>query len=669
MIHENGENLIFILSLPRSGSTLLSAILGNHPQVVCPPEPWLLLRLAELYGEGHDGPVFDDHIAGVAIRNFLSPELFMQAARSFALAAYNAKLAEGNAVHMIDKTPRYYHILPFIDHMFPRARKIWLKRHPLDVAASYKATWGRDIDHLLGEKTDSVTWDFPVGLPNLMEYFSQPDPLKYEIRYEDLVNDPQGEIGRLAEFCGLAMTTDLLSLHPHSRGVQALQGAPVGDPNLTRHSNVHHQSLGRCWEVLTPAESRRLTDFLGPETFRRLGYPAEDPQHAEYFQFTLTPEERQAALRHVRQRLETSKISRLAALYEKDGAIEYLRNEVNRLQTQLNGVRREHEKTSIQLNRTMEDLERSESLKLFLQQALQKHLSTTPDPAKDEAGEEQKAKIDALLEEEKHLENLLNNLHQRQQEVVDDQRTLCTTLTADRQNLGEQLGALQKIQEQQLRISQQMLQELEQSWQSTESARLALQQRLEELIQRLQGKETELAQVTAEYEKKLTLAEYDRLQQEAVHSELRSRLAEQSERIIPRIEREKQDLVEEKKRLEDNKNQLEENMKQLEEEKETLAEEKKHLQGENKRLQGEKEGLEQVKYALEGEREALKRAYESLEVREKWLTHSHAELTRENAHLTHENSAIRQGAAFRLGRILLAPARGIQQIFQRRGSK
>ena len=49
MISPQGRNLVFILSAPRSGSTLVSAILGNHHQTFSPPEPWLLLSLNALY--------------------------------------------------------------------------------------------------------------------------------------------------------------------------------------------------------------------------------------------------------------------------------------------------------------------------------------------------------------------------------------------------------------------------------------------------------------------------------------------------------------------------------------------------------------------------------------------------------------------------------------------
>ncbi|MBN4072042.1 sulfotransferase, partial [bacterium AH-315-F18] len=48
MIGDKGKNLTFLLGLPRSGTTLLCAMLEQHQSIVCPPEPWLMLALASV---------------------------------------------------------------------------------------------------------------------------------------------------------------------------------------------------------------------------------------------------------------------------------------------------------------------------------------------------------------------------------------------------------------------------------------------------------------------------------------------------------------------------------------------------------------------------------------------------------------------------------------------
>ncbi|MCK4793001.1 MAG: sulfotransferase, partial [Desulfobacteraceae bacterium] len=109
MVTSEGKNLFFIFSLPRSGSTLLSIIMEAHSQVYCPPEPWFLLRLAEVYGDPASEKVFDDYYAALATRAFLSEKSFLKSARAFALQAYNDCLDRERCEFFVDKTPRYYH--------------------------------------------------------------------------------------------------------------------------------------------------------------------------------------------------------------------------------------------------------------------------------------------------------------------------------------------------------------------------------------------------------------------------------------------------------------------------------------------------------------------------------------------------------------------------------
>src|SRR6202012_657680 len=69
MIDSLGENLVFLLGVPRSGTTLLSAMLDRHPQVLCPPEPWIMLALSAL-GQIPPAHPADPQLLGDATRAF-----------------------------------------------------------------------------------------------------------------------------------------------------------------------------------------------------------------------------------------------------------------------------------------------------------------------------------------------------------------------------------------------------------------------------------------------------------------------------------------------------------------------------------------------------------------------------------------------------------------------
>ena len=287
MIGEQGRNLVFIFSLPRSGSTLLSTILGNHSSVSCQPEPWLLLRLLEVYGDPSPGKIFDDRLASLAVREFLTEAEFVVAARRFALQAYEAVLARTGGSVIVDKTPRYYHILHFIDELFPEARKIWLRRNPLDIASSYKTTWAINADSLFGDNLVPHSFDFLLGLPSLAAFFESKSPYKYAIRYEDLVAAPEKEVRKLAEFCGLDFEPSMLDICPTARGLQPLIKSELGDRKIRTIKGILHDSVGAWKYNLDTHEIQQLISNVGSQVFIDAGYAEIVTEHPEWFDSSL----------------------------------------------------------------------------------------------------------------------------------------------------------------------------------------------------------------------------------------------------------------------------------------------------------------------------------------------------------------------------------------------
>src|SRR5687767_6231161 len=200
MVSASGAKLVFLLSTPRAGSTLLGAMLANHSSLCCPNEPWVLLNLYGLFDskpQATRSP--NENLATVALRELLSEKQFCHAARAFALSVYNQKLQQQRKQIFIDKTPRYYQVLSFVDQVFPEAKRIWLMRNPLDVAASYAATWQVPVAELVGDTLSPNSLDLTIGLRSYFRYFcGQRDTI--EIRYEDLVTNPADSIRALCAF-------------------------------------------------------------------------------------------------------------------------------------------------------------------------------------------------------------------------------------------------------------------------------------------------------------------------------------------------------------------------------------------------------------------------------------------------------------------------------------
>ncbi|HUI08015.1 MAG TPA: sulfotransferase [Verrucomicrobiae bacterium] len=273
MVRNDGHGLVFILSPPRSGSTLLGAMLANHPQALCPPEPWLLLPLGALRSPDSEIIAAYDHgLAGAAWNDSVPDQLFDQAVRAFALAAYNSWLREAHREVFVDKTPRYYHVLPWLERLFPKAFKVRLLRNPLDVVSSCKQTWNLTIDEIVGDVTSPHSFDTTISFALLSAYFASGTPYQYQLRYEDLVRDPASQIAKLCRFIGLPPVKSLHRYGTNRVLMKAYKDAQMGDKKILEHEEPHTHSIN-CWEkILTTGEIKQTLFTLGRAVFVRDGY-------------------------------------------------------------------------------------------------------------------------------------------------------------------------------------------------------------------------------------------------------------------------------------------------------------------------------------------------------------------------------------------------------------
>jgi len=317
MISPDGDKLVFLLSLPRSGSTILSLLMGNHSTILSPPEPWFLLKLSTLTEPGNVHSAFDDTWATIGTSQFLSHDAFHEAARAFAATTYNRYLQEANKSIFVDKTPRYYHILDFIETLFPKARKVWLRRNPLDVALSYVNTWGVGIDVIAGRRVRPASFDFAVGPFALADYFDKPSPYKIEVQYSDLVRDPASALIDLCRFLGIEYEETMLDYAQNEQTVSQHARSMVGDVAAPATSAVHSASVGKWATGLQVADLQQIVNVLGFDIFRRMGY--EDTVATLQSMGVRVGSEAEAA--EARRRVADAEIDKIAQLYKEVAAL------------------------------------------------------------------------------------------------------------------------------------------------------------------------------------------------------------------------------------------------------------------------------------------------------------------------------------------------------------
>jgi len=279
----------FLLSGPRSGSTLLRVMLAGHPDLFCPPELHLLqfnsMRewsedLGKSYlGEGLQRALMEVDGRSAQETSALLDDLIRQ---DVPVEKVYAMLQEKVAPRLlVDKSPTYGSSIETLEHaerIFEGAKYIHLVRHPYSAIESFmrnrfeRLVAAGDADSMtLGEEVWSLS------NANIRDFVSPLLKSKHHlVRYEDLVSNPEKTMKALCAFLEVPFNPAVLEPYEGQRmtdGVHS-ESAPVGDPNFMNHQAID-PALGNVWKRI------RLPRRLGGYARRvaaELGYslPVEE---------------------------------------------------------------------------------------------------------------------------------------------------------------------------------------------------------------------------------------------------------------------------------------------------------------------------------------------------------------------------------------------------------
>ncbi len=258
------HQLVFVISPPRAGSTLLQRMLGAHEQVFTHPEPHIVTPLAYLgYHDRVDKAPYDHINSGEAMRDFVGnlprgEEDYLDALRAYANTLYGRMLATSKATRFVDKTPAYALVLPFLRTLYPTARYIVLTRHPLAVFSSYANSFfdGR------WQEAHAYNPILERYIPAMARFLRDPPAHCLQVNYESLVTEPEAQLQSLFEFLDLPPDRGAVDYGKRDRENPPIQGQ--GDPiNVHRHDRPVASSTEK-WvgELLEDTEKRELAHAM-----------------------------------------------------------------------------------------------------------------------------------------------------------------------------------------------------------------------------------------------------------------------------------------------------------------------------------------------------------------------------------------------------------------------
>lgn len=216
---------IFVVGMPRTGTTLVDRILSSHPEVGSA-------------GELQAMPLAVKQLAGTPSRVVVDPDTVAASGAIDPYAIGNAYLERAGhhrptgKPRFIDKLPANFLYVGHIERALPNARIVCLRRNPMDTLwSNYKNLFA----------SQSAYYAYSYDLMDAARYYARFDRLMalwdrlwpgrvLQLSYEALVADQERETRRLLEHCGLAWDEACLSFHENKAAVATPSAAQVRRP-------------------------------------------------------------------------------------------------------------------------------------------------------------------------------------------------------------------------------------------------------------------------------------------------------------------------------------------------------------------------------------------------------------------------------------------------------
>jgi len=239
---------IFILGLPRAGSTLLEQILASHSKVDGTMELHDILDLAKRL-RGRD-KASDSSPRYPRILGELPTERFAQFGQQF---IEDTRAYRGAAPYFIDKMPNNFFHIGLIKLILPNAKVIDARRHPMACCFSgYKQLFGEGQEFSYGLEEIGNYYRQYV---DLMNHWDEVLPgFVLRVQHEDVITDLEGQVRRILEFCGLDFEESCVEFHKTKRTVRTPSAEQVRQPinksgvdqwcNFESHLDPLKQALG-----------------------------------------------------------------------------------------------------------------------------------------------------------------------------------------------------------------------------------------------------------------------------------------------------------------------------------------------------------------------------------------------------------------------------------------
>lgn len=240
-----GDAPIFIVGMPRSGTTLTEQVLDQHSSLFGVGESTAAGDVVPLLRAGRAGLVrFPEAALGVS-------KTVLSGMANRYTAQVQAEVPSLTNQRIVDKMPGNFRFVGLLHRMFPKAKFVWCRRDWRDNLISLYFGSFAGTHHYAYDPQDIVA-EYQ-GHQRLMRHWQSMGIPVLEHRYSDVIDDFEGSVRRLLDFVGVEFEPACLEFHRSDKVVQTMSYRQVRQP-------LYKSSLAR-WKRY----ESQLTDALGSE--------------------------------------------------------------------------------------------------------------------------------------------------------------------------------------------------------------------------------------------------------------------------------------------------------------------------------------------------------------------------------------------------------------------
>lgn len=279
----------FIIGAQRSGTTLLRLMLNAHSQIAIPEEGTFWMPLLRSFRKQEELDFTKEGVWEYLRKNsqFQLWNVSVEAAaheckttpcRSFAefmSVFYDVYAQKNGKLFWGDKTPSFFRMVPVLQHLFPEAKFIHLIRDGRDNYVS----WKRMNVHQRNASVAAFEWSHKIKKAREDLKALRKQQL-IELRYEDLVREPEETLVRVCRFLGVEFEAGMLNFWRSSAEfIGAHHSQSIFKPVTTAH-------IGKWRTALPEAELRRF-EYIAGKKLEEHGYELCCKQNVSLFEFVI----------------------------------------------------------------------------------------------------------------------------------------------------------------------------------------------------------------------------------------------------------------------------------------------------------------------------------------------------------------------------------------------